>query len=73
MATNIIMVGQKKLPESGPFWTNSIQINKMEKVLNFMIKANSTQWSRVKKKYINEVIDYSYKNRKLFKLLDEIS
>ncbi len=63
----------KKLPESGPFWTNSNQINKMEKVLNFMIRANSTQWSRVKKKYINEVIDYSYKNKKLLKLLDEMS
>ena len=63
----------KKLPESGPFWTNSIQINKMEKVLNFMMRANSTQWSRVKKKYIDEVIDYSYKNKKLLKLLDEMS
>ena len=63
----------KKLPESGPIWTNSIQINKMEKVLNFMIRANSTQWSHVKKKYINEVIDYSYKNKKLLKLLDEMS
>ena len=62
----------KKLPESGAIWTNSIQINKMEKVLNFITKANSTQWSQVKKKYIDDVIEYNYKNKKLLKLIDEM-
>ena len=56
---------------NGPFWTNSTDKKEMEKVLKNLFLMNSTKWSIIKK-YINDVISYDFKNRRLIKKLNRI-
>ena len=44
----------------------------MQKVLNFLLKSTSPEWSKVKKKYVDGVIDYDYKNKRLIQSLNDI-
>ena len=57
---------------NGPFWTNSTDKKEMEKVLKNLFLMSSTKWSIIKKKYINDVISYDFKNRRLIKKLNRI-
>jgi surface carbohydrate biosynthesis protein len=62
----------KNFGKSGLFWTDSIKTEKMQKVLNFLLKSTSPEWSKAKKKYVDGVIDYDYKNKRLIQSLNDI-
>ena len=57
---------------NGPFWTNSADPIEMEKILKNLFLMSSTKWSIIKKKYINDVISYDFKNQRLIKKLNKM-
>lgn len=56
----------------GPFWTNSTSKKQMERILKKLFAMNVTEWSSIKKKYINDVISYDFNNQKLNQKLNKI-
>ena len=57
---------------NGPFWTNSTDKKEMEKVFKEFVFYEFNKMVNYKKKYINDVISYDFKNRRLIKKLNKI-
>ena len=57
---------------NGPFWTNSSSTRQMDRVLKRLFSMSVSEWSSLKKKYINDVISYDFKNQKLIQKLNII-
>ena len=56
-------------PRKGKFWTDDPNQKEMNKVLNFTVDGKKKLWLKLKKRYVDPIIVYDYKNRKLLKML----
>ena len=59
----------KKLPNSGPFWTNEIDINQIENIMNYLINVSDIDWKSVVSEILSDIIIYDDGNTKLKELI----
>ncbi len=63
----------KKLPDSGPFWTNRDDEGEFERVLDYVACASDAGWEKTRKEYVSDLVEYDPGNtriRALFRKLD---
>jgi surface carbohydrate biosynthesis protein len=58
--------------QDGMFWTNKLDEKKMYKIMEFITRANSSTWQKVKKKFVDPLILYDYEQVILLKKLNNI-
>lgn len=59
----------KKLPIFGPFWTNEIEINQFENIMNYLKNVSDEEWKSVVNEVITDIIEYDPGNTKLKELI----
>ena len=59
----------KKLPISGPFWTNEIDINQFENIMNYLKNVSDEEWKSVVNEVMTDIIEYDDGNTKLKELI----
>jgi surface carbohydrate biosynthesis protein len=53
----------------GPFWTEKISYNNIEKIINSVKLMNKNKFVNLRKKYINDLMIYDARNSELKKML----
>jgi surface carbohydrate biosynthesis protein len=61
-----------ELRDTGPFWSNSINKNEFNRVMDYIINVHSDEWMRVCLQYNENVMDYDSGNKKLISLFKNI-
>jgi len=57
----------------GPFWTEKINYNNIEKIINFVRFMNKKKFLNLRKKYIQDLMIYRSKNSKLKRILLDLN
>jgi len=58
--------------KQGPFLSNHYSPKTFFNVIDYTRRMNNLRWNGMKKKYINNIIRYDYKNKHLIKILKNI-
>jgi surface carbohydrate biosynthesis protein len=59
-------------PDNGPFWTNKIDTNEFNRVMDFLVNVDDKKWELCQKNYISEIMEYDQNNKKFQSILTEI-
>ena len=62
----------KKLPNNFAFWSSSHEKKHVVNALNFAFFSKNKKWKKTKKNYVNPIIAFDPKNKKLFKKIKSI-
>ena len=60
------------LPDSGRFWTNSIDREKFKEILDFLNLSSDNDWEKVRQEYLPQIMAFDLNNTCLTKVLNEI-
>jgi len=60
------------LPNSGYFWTDSLNCNDWESVLSYTLNTGKEEWDKNCQPYIEKSMVYDYGNTKLISLLRKL-
>ena len=60
------------ITKKGPYWTNSYNLEEVERVLNYIKQTSDEIWNDEKNKSINNILCYDNDNSKFKKLINSI-
>ena len=63
----------EKFKSEGPFWTEKIDYNSIEKIINSLRNMDKAQFLKLRKKYINDLMIYKSNNYNLKKILNNLN
>ena len=63
----------EKFKSEGPFWTEKIDYNNIEKIINFVRYMSKKKFLDLRKKYIQDLMIYRSKNSKLKRILLDLN
>jgi len=63
------------LNKKGPFWSNMkfFEKNEVERIFNFVTKSRDNEWKKIKTKFIDPVLNYDEKNKKVLNIIKKIN
>lgn len=61
-----------ELPDAGPFWTNIAIKSEISRLMKYAYTANSNEWKKNRKEYVQELMEYDFANSKLSGLLNRL-
>ncbi|EKO08640.1 hypothetical protein LEP1GSC077_3007 [Leptospira interrogans str. C10069] len=59
-------------PESGPFWTNKMDVSELERVMDYITQASDEDWETTRLKYVKDVMEYDPENSQFVSLMKEL-
>ena len=60
------------LPDDGKFWTNRLDENRFEEILNYLLAASSDDWEKVRSETMREIINYDPGNSRFVALIQSL-
>jgi surface carbohydrate biosynthesis protein len=61
-----------KVPETGPFWTNTMSENEFDRIMNYILNVNDEEWGNVLRTYISDLLIYDPGNSIFLKLMKQL-
>ena len=59
-----------KLSKKGIFWSDSVKIDEVNRVLNFVIKSKNQEWKKKSQSVSNILMNYNKNNNKFLKIIN---
>lgn len=60
-------------PESGPFWTNKMDVSEFERVMDYITQVSDEDWEAARLKYVKDLMEYDPGNSQFISLMKELN
>ncbi|WP_078129413.1 LA_1612 family putative O-antigen biosynthesis protein [Leptospira alexanderi] len=60
-------------PESGPFWTNKMDVSEFERVMDYITQVSDEDWEATRLKYVKDLMEYDPGNSQFISLMKELN
>ena len=61
-----------QLPENGPFWTNEMAVEQLQRVMNYLTSMSEDDFAQVSMTYMSEIMEFDPGNTKFKGLIEDI-
>ncbi|AXX16242.1 LA_1612 family putative O-antigen biosynthesis protein [Leptospira borgpetersenii] len=60
-------------PESGPFWTNKMDVSEFERVMDYITQVSDEDWEAARLKYVKDLMEYDPGNSQFISLMKKLN
>ena len=66
------LVGPQKIENKGCFWTDSIDIDEIKRVVNFLTEVSDLEWKKILNNEFDHILKYDKNNEKFINFAKSI-